>query len=208
MAKTSINTILVVLGLKQTSVPALVQRATAIVSAMTANKATFPTPTPPLATVSADIAALQVAETALKNRIGNRADRDDKKQVVVSDMGQLHGYVQTTVNATPSQAEVIAADASMTIRRKPVRKGKAPLAVKQTVSSSVVVVAKATTGARTNDWQYSTDAGKTWIEWAPSLRSHTTITGLPAGVQVQLRSRAVTKAGPSDWTQPLAIVVK
>src|SRR5580693_1636264 len=118
MAKKGINTILVVLALKQTSIPALVQRATAIVSAMTANKATFTSPIPPLATVTADIAALQVAQTALTNRTGNSADRDDKKQVVVADMGQLHAYVQLTVNATPSEAEVIAANAAMSLRKK------------------------------------------------------------------------------------------
>jgi hypothetical protein len=206
MAITNINIILVVLALKQTSIPALVQRATAIVSAMTANKATFPSPTPPLATVLADIAALQVAETALKNRLGTRADRDDKKQVVVADMGQLHGYVQTTVNANPSQAEVIAADAAMTLRKKGAH-SKAPLAVKQTVSGSVQVVAKATVGAKANEWQYSTDGGKTWIDVPSTTKAKTTIPNLTPGATVMYRQRVVTKDGVGNWSQTISALV-
>jgi hypothetical protein len=206
MAKNNISPILVVLALKQTSIPALIQRATVIVTAMTANKATFPSPTPPLATVLADIAALTAAQTAFKSRAGSLADRDDKQQVVVADVGQLHSYVQLLVNAAPSQAAIIATDAAMSLRKKPVR-SKAPLSVKQTVSGSVQVVAKATAGAGANEWQYSIDGGKTWIDVPSTTKAKTTIPNLTPGATVTYRQRVVTKDGVGNWSQPISALV-
>ena len=206
MSKNNINTIIVVLKLQQTSVPALLERVTSIVTAMETNKATFPSPTPPLATVKADVAALIGAQTALKNHAGSRADRDDKQKVVVADAGALHGYVRQVVNADPSNAEILADQASMTLR-KASAPTKAALAVKQTVSGVVNVVAKATKGARINEWQYSTDGSKTWIDVPSTTKAKTTIHNLTPGVSVSYRQRVVTKDGTGDWSQPISALV-
>jgi hypothetical protein len=206
MAKIKAHTIVVVLALKQTSIPALVERATAIATAMGENKATFPSPTPPLATVLSDIAALNTAQSALKNHTGSSTDRDAKRVVVVADMGQLHGYVQQLVNANPTEAAVIAGQASMTLKKSPSHT-KAPLAVKQTVSGTVVVSAKATAGAKSNEWQYSTDGGKTWIDVPPTTKSKTTIQNLTPGTTVSYRQRPLTKDGLGNWSQPISAVV-
>ena len=44
---------------------------------------------------------------------------------------------------------------------------------------------------------------------APStLQAKTTVTGLTAGTTVAFRFKSVVKAGESDWSPPVAILVK
>ncbi len=200
--------ITVVLGLpKPQSTAALIVRLNAIVDAMTAAVTVFPVPTPTLSQVKSDLVALTSAEAALKNRLGTRVARDAAKAVVVSDAHGLHNYVQSVVNANPGQAETIAQEASMSIR-KPGARHTSDLAVKQTVSGAVHVIAKATQGAKAHEWQYSTDGGKTWIDAPSTTKSSTVISGLQPGANVAYRVRVLTKSGHSDWSQPVAAVVQ
>ena len=207
MANTANAPIAVVLGLDRAVIARLIERVSAIATAMAENKATFPSPTPSIPTVQADVAALVTAQNALKSKTGSRADRDTKAKVVVADAGQLHAYVQLLVNASPENAESIATQAAMTLRRKGSR-SKPSLAVKQTVSGTVTVVAKATRGAAVNEWQYSTDGGKTWNDVPPTTKAKTLITGLTPGVTVSYRQRAVTKTGRTDWSPTVIAVVQ
>jgi hypothetical protein len=91
--------------------------------------------------------------------------------------------------------------------RKVTAAHKQPLSVKQTVSGSVKVVAKATKGARGNEWQYSLDGGKTWIDVPPTTQANTTIHSLIPGAVVSYRQRVLTKAGLGDWSQPISALV-
>ena len=189
-------------------VPVLIPFSQKVVQSMTGNPH-FPTPTPTLADVITAIAAVQTAETSVLTGLkGTAVVRNDRKAVLVTLMGELGHYVQKTADADPENSAAIILSSGFSLRKSNTRKPRTFAVKAGAVSGAVVVTAPLAARRASYEWQYSTDAGKTWIEWAPSLRSHTTITGLPAGVQVQLRSRAVTKAGPSDWTQPLAIVVK
>ena len=207
MTTAKIATIVVVLGLpRSASVATLIERVSTIANTMAENKTTFPSPVPSTATVLGDVAALSAAQTAFKGKTGSRADRDAKIKVVVFDAGQLHGYVQSIVNANPENAESIVAQAAMTLRKKGA-KSKPSLAVKQTVSGTVSLAAKATKGARMNEWQYSTDGGKTWNDVPPTTQAKTVITGLTPGVSVSYRQRAVTKDGRGDWSPTLSAVV-
>jgi len=206
MAKTAISTIIVVLALKQSSIPAFVDRVTAILNAMAANKVTFPAPVPSLAQVTSDLAKLSAAQAAFKAHTGSHTDRDDAVKPVVAAMSQLHSYVEALANANPVDAATIAGDAAMTLRKKPVRT-KAPLTVKQTVSSVVSVVAKATKGAKANEWQYSLDGGKTWIDVPATSKATTTIHNLTPGVSVMYRQRVLLTTGLTDWSQPISALV-
>jgi hypothetical protein len=201
------NTIVVVLGIpRDMPVATLCERSTVVVNAMTAAKATFSTPSPALATVSAAVAALADAQTAFKGKMGSRAARDDAWTALLALMQQVQGYVQATARANPAQAAAIAEEAAMRLR-KTTKPQKSDLAVKAVASGSVKVVAKATKGARANEFQYSTDGGKTWNVVPTSTRASTTIAGLTPGVAVTYRHRPVTKAGPGDWSQPVTAVV-
>jgi len=71
----------------------------------------------------------------------------------------------------------------------------------------VHVVAKATKGAKLNDWQYSVDGGKTWVSIPSTTKAKTTISGLTPGVEVTYRQRVQTKAGAQDWSQPISALV-
>jgi hypothetical protein len=195
----------VVLGLP-TPVAALAVRSEQIVTAMGENKSTFLSPPVALATVSGHIADLTAAEAAFKSRSGSKADRDAKKAIVVADCKQLHIYVQQLAAANPAQAATIAQQAAMSLR-KPAAAHKSDLATAQSVTGSVAVAAKAVKGARSYEWSFSTDGGKTWSVAPPSTRANTTITGLVPGVLTQFRQRAVTKTGATEWSQPVAHMV-
>ena len=57
------------------------------------------------------------------------------------------------------------------------------------------------------EWQYSTDAGKTWLAAPSTLQSKTTIPGLTPGATAMFRYRPVTKKGEGDWSQPTSLLV-
>ena len=206
-SKTSLPMIMVVLGLSTRTVAEVITRSTEIANAIAAASKMFPTPPVPIATVLSDISALSAAETnAIARTKGLITIRDAKLAVVIADCKQLHGYVQTQANANPTQAAEIAAAAAMTLRKAGARH-KSDLAVKQTVSTTVKVTAKSVKGARSHEWQYSTDGGKTWIAAPPTSQSSTTIPNLTPGVLHMFRQRVITKAGPSDWSQPFSFLV-
>ncbi len=83
---------------------------------------------------------------------------------------------------------------------------KSDLVTKQLVSGSVKV-AKATQGGRSYEWQYSTDGGKTWLSAPSTTQANATIHGLQSGVVTSFRQRAITKVGPTEWSQPIAALV-
>ena len=121
--------------------------------------------------------------------------------MVIADLHGLHGYVQQVASANVAHAEAIATAAAMTLRKVGARH-KRDLAIQQVVSGTVKVVAKATKGGRSYEWQSSTDGGKTWVSLPPTAQSSTTVTGLTPGVLTHFRQRVVTKAGPGDWSEP------
>ncbi len=158
-------------------VPALIVAATNIVDALTANAKTFPSPIPALAIVLAHIADLSKKESAVKTRAsGTVPDRDTAAKLLIGDLKSLRAGVETTVNADPANAESIAKDAGMSVR-KHTHPAKSDLAVKHVASGEVKVVAKVVKGDRSHEWQYSLD-GKTWADVPTSAQASTTIKGL------------------------------
>jgi len=206
MAKTALPSIVVVLGLVPDSTPAVIARSTAIVSGMEANPAFFPVPSPPFVQVKGHIADLSAAQAAFKSRTGLRETRDGKQVLLVEDLRGLHAYVQQQARANPTQAEAIAAAAAMTLKSKAAAQKK-PLAIKSIASGSAKVVAKATKGAHANEWQLSTDGGKTWVDLPTTLQASTTIKGFQVGVTTYFRQRVITKVGVQDWGQSISALV-
>jgi hypothetical protein len=202
----NIQTIFVVLHLPISTVSGLIARVNAILSAMAENAKIFPAPTPALAVAGSHVTALVAADSALKTHAGTRADRDAQRKLVIEDAHQLHAYVQGLANANPAQADSIAQAASMSLRKTGSR-NKSDLAIKQTVSGTVQLVAKSLKGARSHEWQYSVDGGKTWVSVDPTAQAKATVTGLQPAVATVFRHRIVLKAGPSAWSQPVTHVV-
>jgi hypothetical protein len=199
------NPVVVVLNLP-TSISALIPHAQGVHDAMAANGTTFPSPPIPLVQFASDIGALVTAEAAVKNRTaGTVAARDEKQAVVVADLHTYKAYVQQIATANPTHAAAIAAAASMALR-KTASRNKSDLAVKQKVSGQVVLTAKVAKGDRSHEWQYSLD-GKTWTNAPPSLQGKTTLSNLQTGALTYFRHRAISKSGPSDWSEPVSALV-
>ena len=204
--KKTVSAIQIVLDLPN-RVDALVTRATTIHDDFAANAKTFPSPSPTLVVFAGHIADLSSKQAAAKTRAqGAVALRDAARALVVQDCKELAAYVQPIAAADPGNAQSIASQAGMRLRQQQ-PPTKPPLAAKQKLSGEVALTAKAVSGAKANDWQFSSDGGKTWVSVPTSTKATTVVTGLLPGSSVTFRHRAITKAGPQDWGQPISMLV-
>jgi Fibronectin type III domain len=180
--------------------------ATSIVNAMTGN-ASFPSPTPPLATVTADIAAFEAAEAAVLSRTkGAAVARNEKLATLKVDLAHEMAYVQEVADANPANSQSIIESAGMSVRKTASRPKNALTVELAAVSGSVKLVAKAVSHRAGYEWQYSTDQ-KTWISAPVTLQAKTEITGLTPATTYYFRVRGVTKAGEGGFSQTVSILV-
>ena len=203
----TINSAVVVLKLPN-KIGGVITYAQGVVKGMTGNPS-FPTPTPSLAVVDAAIADLQAAETAAQSRLGKGAiaTRNDKRVVLVGLLRQLKAYAQAQADLNPENGAAIIQSGGFGVRKPIVRRPNAFSAKPGPVSGSAKVYAVSAGPRASYEWEYSTDGGKTWIAAPPTLQAKTTVTGLQAATAVQFKYRAVTKAGPGDWSQPVSLTV-
>lgn len=182
--------------------------AQSVASAIVAGSASFPSPTPPMATFQADIAALVTAETAALARAKGAVDiRNAKLAVLKTDLENLKAYVQSVADAAnPTNAAAIIESAGMAVRKTTLH-DKATLAVQQgSVSGTVVIRAKAVARRASYGWQYSTDQ-KTWTNLPVTLQAKTTATGLTPATSYFFRVRGVTLTGEGNWSQVVSLLV-
>jgi hypothetical protein len=190
------------------SVPALITYARSIVTAMTGNSA-FPAPVPALATVTAEIDALEVAEkSALARTKGAVLARNEQKTALIGLLQQLKAYIQAEADANVENGASIISSAGVAVRKVPVRKPRVFEAKPGPVSGSVVVVTHSAGHRASYEWQYSTDGGKTWVSLPATPQAKTSVSGLTALTTVEFRYLTVTKTGQSDWSAPISFIVK
>jgi hypothetical protein len=190
------------------TVGALVTYAQGIVTAMTGNAA-FPSPVPPLGTVTTAINELHVAETVAQTRAkGAVTARNDKRAVLVTLLQQLRGYVQTTADANPETSATLIESAGISVKKTAVRAARSFAAKAGSVSGSAKLVVPRAGNRVFYEWEYSTDGGKTWIAAPATLQAKTTVTGLAPATTVLFRYRTVTKTGEGDWSQPVSLLVR
>lgn len=203
--KSQPRTFVAVLNLR-IPVPDLIALAKTIGTNMTSNPY-FKSPVPPLATLSADNAKLETAEAAAATKTkGAVAARDAQKKIVIDDLHLLKAYVQSVANADEANAETIIKSAGMNVRKVTPRV-KQDLTLKPgKVSGEVKLVAKAAAARASYEWQSSTD-GKTWTALPSTLQATTTLANQTPGTTIYVRHRAITKTGPSDWSQPASTLV-
>jgi hypothetical protein len=180
--------------------------ATSVINAMTGN-ASFPNPTPPLATVAADLAAYEAAEAQVVTRVkGAAVTRNAKYTVLRADLEHLMGSVQQVADAHPATAQSLIEGAGFAIRKTASRPKGAIKVEAGGVPGSVKLVAKAVAQRASYEWQYSTDQ-KTWANAPTSLQAKTAITGLTSGTTFYFRFRGVTKGGEGAYSQVVQILV-
>jgi len=185
----------------------LITMVQAMLKALTGNP-TFPTPNPPLTALSGAVSDLQLAETAALTRAtGTVATRNEKRAALLTLLEVLRAYVQSVADASPENAISIIESAGLAIRNTTVHAPRVFAAKVGAVSGSVKLTAPVAGHRAAYLWQFSTDAGKTWIDAAPTLQSKATLTGLPAATTVQFRYRAVIKGGAADWSAPISLLV-
>jgi len=190
-------------------VKSLITFAQSVATAMLANTASFPSPSPTLANFKADIDALVTAETAVLARTKGAVEtRNAKLATVKSALDNLKTYVQAVADAAnPSNAAAIIESAGMTLRKVTLH-DKAALAVKQgSVSGTVVLAAKAAAKRAAYDWQYSTDQ-KTWTSIPPTLQAKTGVSGLAAGTVYFFRVQPLVRTGEENWSGIVSFMVK
>lgn len=180
--------------------------AQSVVTALSDN-ASFPSPTPALATVNADITALEAAESAVLSRTkGAVQTRNLKLAAVHTDLQHLLSYVQQIADANLTTAESVIQSAGMSVRKVTLH-DKAPVAVRQgTPSGTAHLVAKSAGRRASYEWQYSTDQ-KTWTNAPSTLQAKTDITGLTVGTTYSFRVRPVLASGEQNWTSVVSIVM-
>ncbi len=180
--------------------------ATSVVNAMTGN-ASFPNPTPPLATLSADLAAYEAAEAAAVTRVkGAAVTRNEKYAALHADLGHLLAYVQQVADANPANAQSIIESSGFSIRKAASHPKSAIKVGAGTVPGSVKLVAKAASHRASYEWQFSTDQ-KTWTNAPATLQAKTVIVGLTSGTIYSFRFRSVTKTGEGAFSQIVQMLV-
>jgi len=207
MSNNEVLKIIVVLNIGRLTVHDLIGKTNAVLTAMTGNK-TFPSPTPTLATLSADNDALASAQAvALTRAKGAAAERNVKRAIVVEDLKLLAAYVQSVANADPPNAISIIESAGMSVQKPKMTTPKQDLALKPgKVSGTVDVFAKAHGPRTAYEWQWSAD-GKTWTSLSTTVRANTSITGLVPGTTIFVRHAVITSAGVGDFGQVVSAMV-
>jgi hypothetical protein len=201
--------IVVVLKLDEDNVPLLITRAQAIVERMTGNR-WFPSPSPPLAVVQTAIDDLSTAQVRTHTRAPDSvAARDAKRTVLMQRLDELRGYVWKIANDNPEHAAEIVESAGMYLKRL---RGPAPrvFSVEPTgISGEVNATAPRVGDRAAYEFQYSLDAGKTWLPFpqAVTTKARATVKGLKPGSTVHFRYRVTVKGVTGDWNDPLAIIV-
>jgi hypothetical protein len=119
-SKTTIHRSLAVLDLPK-RINVLITFADGVVKGMTGN-ASFPSPSPALAAVSAAITDLQTAETAALARTkGAVSTRNAKRAVLVTMLQSLRMYVQSVADGNAENAPAIIQGAGIAVKKTAVR---------------------------------------------------------------------------------------
>jgi hypothetical protein len=195
----------VVLGLPKKNKD-LITCAKAIIDGLT-NNASFPAPNPSVAVLTLDVTALDNAETATRGgSTVATTQRNALKAQVIQDLKHERDYVQGVAEKLTTNVAAVVETSGFRLK-KPGSRTKQLLSVKYGgVSGSVIVVAKAAARTATYYWEYSLDQ-KTWTSAPDTMKATVTIGGLTVGQTYAFRVRSMTRAGTSDYSQPVTCFV-
>jgi hypothetical protein len=188
-------------------VPVLIHQARAVVAGLTGNP-DFPSPTPSVATLQAQVDTLDHAQTAVLTRSGTAVPaRDAAKTAVESSLRAVRGYVQYVADANPERADAIARSAGMSVKASMGRVTPEIAVRKGAVPGSVVVTAKSLGRHAMYEWAISTDQGHTWTSVPATFVAKTTIVELAIGTSYAFRVRTHSRTGVDGWSSVVTFVV-
>ncbi|APR78964.1 Hypothetical protein A7982_04311 [Minicystis rosea] len=173
------------------------------------NNPSFPSPSPTLDVLAADITAFEEAETKVAGRSRGAAKlRDARARKVKGDLAHLRDYVQgvAEARATPADAAAVIESAFMSVKKMPTRRHLALEAKNADLSGSVTLIAKAVARTATYFWQYSLDQ-ETWTSAPETMKSRAVISGLASARIHYFRFRALTRTGEIGYSQVVSLLV-
>jgi hypothetical protein len=191
---------IVKMGMSQLSIEKKIVKTRFIVTSMTGN-ANFTTPSPALATITANVNALETACLAAKG--GGKDDTANmraKEMILDFSLKSLGAYVEGIANASPINAEAIVLSAGMDVKAKG-KPATIDFVVQPQGQGAVKVMCKATKRA-TYEFQVSTDLSSdaNW-QWIYSgTRGRIIMNGLSSGKQYYFRSAVIDKNGFGPWS--------
>lgn len=181
-----------------------------VVTCWTGN-ALFPNPPVTLAAVTALINSLISAQAlALKKGVGAATARNTARAKVEAALRQLEAYAEGIVVQMAPEDGAAALATTGFPSKKPSKHTKAPYSVLAGTlagTAEIDLKAQAKTGKVMYCHQYSLDAGKTWLDWPPTVEVKTTVTGLPSGLTVLFRYRTLIKGVYGNWSQTMSVPV-
>jgi hypothetical protein len=200
------------IGLKNPSREEVADKLNTVKTAMTGN-ATFPTPNPPLATLTsqeatirAKIAAIETLKASLQTAV---ADGDAAKDVGLNYLTQEAAYVQTTSagDAVKIQSSGfdVASDGAPIHMTKVLNLGAA-------VGDSpgeIDLNWNAVSGAKSYEIHTATDPNtpSSWAFKDNSTKSKATLNGLTSASRIWVRVRAIGTNDKGGWSDPAETVV-
>ncbi len=174
-----------------------------VVQSMTDNPY-FPAPTPPLATVQADIDALARAQSTVLSRAhGAASARDSHLATVRRDLICLRSYVQSLAyRADADVAAQLVASSGLFLKRRGVHPKQRAAAMAGPVSGSVRLTAPFASKRAAYAWRVSEESGP-WTALADTMRASTELDSLTPGRVYRFQVRSLTATGTSDWSAPV-----
>jgi fibronectin type III domain protein len=196
------------LNLRNLSTLEIVDLGRRVVRALTGNTA-FPSPHPPLATLTAGLDGLETAnndlEASRQETAKNLQIRDDKQVSIVALLRQSAAFVESVAG----DDESVILSAGMDVRSAPsfqTQPAGAPgnLSGSQSDHEGEIDLHWDTVKGASYEIQRSADpaTATSWQHAAVSVKSSVTISGLVSGTRYWFRVAAVTSAGQSGWSDP------
>lgn len=198
------------LGLRGLPHTKQITRIAGFVTGMTDN-AHFPTPNPPLNTISLSIAnaeaAVKASSEADQLAILRRTEKDDALRILLGHAICLGGHVQS---ASGGDAAIILS-AGMSVVAPPAPIGELPKVQSFTAvfggnEGELKLKWKGLHGALSYEIQMNPDLTNVtlWAHRATVTATKTLLTGLPVGVRLHFRVRGIGAAGPGSWSQSIS----
>ncbi len=201
------------LGLDKLTPVGVTDLATRVVTMMTGNP-NFPTPNPPLATVTTQktstAASITAQETAKATAEGATITRDAELAALKRLLSQLASYVENASGGDAAKIE----SSGMSVRAPstpPV--GPMPQVMDLVLTAgdfegTLDAMWHPVRGAKSFEIQISPDPPGTWTQKMASGKSSATIQGLTSGAKTWVRVRAVGADNqPGPWSDPAVKVV-
>jgi hypothetical protein len=197
------------LNISRLSLRDRIARCRQIITSMTGNP-NFPTPNPPLATITT---ALNDAETA--SNAAQSARQDAKAKTVIQNnkddfatglMNQLAAYVESTAGDDESIIRSAGMD-TKAVGSAPTSNPDAPDNLSATAGDregEIDLSWEAVSGAKSYVIEQSADppTDTSWGHASVSTRSSQTLDGLKSGTRYWFRVAAVNGVGQSGWSDP------